>query len=74
MGKVSDGLGLAFELCRGTFADEASQVTTLATDAETSSTDCRFSQTGGIWMILPYFMEKGRDAPIYSKPMGRLSP
>lgn len=61
MGKVSDSLGLAFELCRGTFTDEAwfRQMTTLSMDAEHRAESVDYSAD---WWYLDdlasYFMEK----------------
>ena len=61
IGKVSDGLGLAFELCRGTFTDEIwfRQMTTLAMDAEHRAQNVDYSAD---WWYLDdlasYYMEK----------------
>lgn len=61
VGKVSDGLGLAFDLCRGTFADDAwfRQMTTLAIDAEHRA---RIVDYSADWWYLDdlasYYMEK----------------
>jgi hypothetical protein len=61
MGKVVDGLGLAFDLCRGTFADDAwfRQMTTLASDAEHRAQIVDYS--AGWWYLddlASYYMEK----------------
>jgi hypothetical protein len=74
MGKVSDGLGLAFELCRGTFADETwfRQATTLAMDAEHRAQTVDYSAD---WWYLddlaPYFMEKEGRSDLFKANEGK---
>jgi len=71
---VSDGIGLAFDLCRGTFADVAwfRQVTTLAVDAEHRVQTVDYSAD---WWYLddlaPYFMEKEGRSDLFKANEGR---
>lgn len=75
MGKVSDGLGLAFELCRGTFADEAwfRQVTTLA--MKYAEHRVHIIDYSADWWYLDdlaaYFMEKEGRSDLFKANVGR---